>query len=143
MKLGDSVVFKKDYKGIVKAGEVHEIDKIIHNGVYIKLDTTWIYLDDTNFNEYCELKPIFCQTIQKKDGIVEKDNVNPNHYKQGRKEVIEMMIDIWGIENTIIFCEMNAFKYRMRVGLKENQPVKQEIDKAIWYEKKAIELKNN
>lgn len=71
----------------------------------------------------------------------EYDNINPNHYKQSGKEVIEMMIDIWGSENVAKYCEMNAFKYRMRVGLKPNQPIQQEIDKALWYENKAKELK--
>lgn len=70
------------------------------------------------------------------------DYINPNHYKQGGKEVIEMMVDIWGAEDVAKYCEMNAFKYRMRMGLKPNQPVEQELKKAKWYENKAKELKN-
>lgn len=30
------------------------------------------------------------------DEVKEYDFINPNHYKQGSKEVIEMMMDIWG-----------------------------------------------
>lgn len=36
---------------------------------------------------------------------------------------------------------MTAFKYRMRVGKKPGQPVERDLEKAKWYEDKAIELK--
>ena len=71
------------------------------------------------------------------------DNINPDHYKQGSKEVIEMMQDIWGKEALILHCEMTAFKYRMRIGNKPNQPIEQELEKAKWYEQKAKELREN
>lgn len=69
------------------------------------------------------------------------DYINPNHYKKGGKEVIDMMVDIWGEADVIKHCEMNAFKYRMRMGSKPNQPVEQELKKALWYENKAKELR--
>lgn len=69
------------------------------------------------------------------------DNINPNHYKQGSKEVIEMMELIWGKEALISYCEMNAFKYRMRIGNKPNQPIEQELEKAKWYEEKAKKVR--
>ena len=53
-----------------------------------------------------------------------------------------MMVDIWGTEKYIAFCEMNAFKYRMRAGLKPNQPLERELEKANWYERQAMKLKN-
>ena len=70
------------------------------------------------------------------------DHINPNHYKNSTKEVWEMMVDIWGEEKYIAFCEMNAFKYRMRLGLKPEQPIERDLDKAKWYESKANEIKN-
>ena len=69
------------------------------------------------------------------------DFVNPNHYKKGNKEVFEMMIDIWGKDAYIAHCEMCAFKYRMRLGEKPDQPVDRDLDKAKWYEAKAKELR--
>lgn len=69
------------------------------------------------------------------------DFVNPPHYKEGGKEVWEMMIDIWGVDAFITFCEINAFKYRMRLGKKPEQPIERDLSKAKWYENKAIELK--
>lgn len=71
----------------------------------------------------------------------EYDFINPNHYKQGSKEVIEMMELIWGKESLGVYCEMNAFKYRMRLGLKPEQSVERDLEKANWYEQKAKELR--
>lgn len=70
------------------------------------------------------------------------DFINPNHYKKGSKEVWEMMLAIWGKEMFIAHCEQTAFKYRMRVGDKPNQPVERDLEKAKWYEDKAKELRN-
>lgn len=70
------------------------------------------------------------------------DHVKPSHYKQNSKEVWEMMIDIWGIDAFITHCEITAFKYRMRMGLKPDQPIERDLAKAQWYENKANELKS-
>ena len=72
----------------------------------------------------------------------EYDFINPSHYKRGGKEVWEMMIDIWGVDAFITFCEINSFKYKMRLGKKPDQPIERDLEKAKWYENKAIELKN-
>ena len=70
-----------------------------------------------------------------------KEEVNhPKHYNKYSIEVIDMMERIWGTEATRIFCEMNAFKYRMRLGLKDDVNI--DIKKEEWYLKKAKELKN-
>ena len=67
------------------------------------------------------------------------DNVNhPSHYTQYPVEVIEMMVRIWGKEKVATFCEINAFKYRMRAGHKDN--VGQDLAKEAWYLGKAKEL---
>ena len=69
-----------------------------------------------------------------------KEQVNhPAHYNSYSVEVIDMMIRIWGINKTITFCEMNAFKYRMRIGLKDN--TEQDLKEEQWYLNKAIELR--
>jgi len=67
---------------------------------------------------------------------------HPKHYNTFGKEVIDMMVDIWGVENTITFCEMNAFKYKMRLGEKPGQPIEQDLNKANWYLNKAKELRS-
>lgn len=68
-----------------------------------------------------------------------KDKINPSHYKQYPIEVIDMMVSIWGIRATIDYCILTAFKYRMRLGHKDD--MKQELEKEKWYLDKAEELK--
>lgn len=70
------------------------------------------------------------------------DYINPQHYQSYSKEVIEMMVCIWGKEKVADFCEMNAFKYRMRLGNKPDQPIERDLEKAKWYENKAMELRS-
>ena len=64
---------------------------------------------------------------------------NGSHYKEGSLEVIEMIERIWGIEATIQYCEINAFKYRMRMGKKDAPEL--EMKKVGGYGSKAKELK--
>lgn len=72
-----------------------------------------------------------------------KDQINPSHYQNGSVEVWEMMVRIWGEEAFKNYCELNAFKYRMRAGTKEGNPVEQDIEKAKWYEEKLAKLNSN
>lgn len=69
-----------------------------------------------------------------------KDAINPSHYKQYPIETIDMMIAIWGKEKTADYCLMTAFKYRMRLGHKDD--ITQELNKEKWYLDKAKELMN-
>lgn len=70
------------------------------------------------------------------------DFVNPEHYKRGSMEVIDMMKLLWGTEALIAHCEMTSFKYRMRAGTKPDQPIERELEKAKWYDEKAKKLRN-
>ena len=79
----------------------------------------------------------------KSENLAEYENVNhPQHYNNYSKEVIDMMVDVFGKENTALFCEMNAFKYRMRMGTKPGNDINQDLDKEQWYLNKAKELRN-
>jgi len=60
------------------------------------------------------------------------------HYNHQPIEVIDMMLSIYGKEAVIHFCLLNSFKYRMRAGHKDDAV--RDIEKAVWYEKKAKEL---
>ena len=77
---------------------------------------------------------------QTKDEKYEMVN-HPTHYNNYDKEVIEMMNDIWGPEETAIFCKLNAFKYRLRMGTKPGNDIQQDLNKEKWYLKKFHELK--
>lgn len=69
------------------------------------------------------------------------EHVNhPEHYNHYSVEVIDMMVSIYGRAATAKWCEMTAFKYRMRVGTKPNNPVQQDLDKEKWYLDKSKEL---
>ena len=69
------------------------------------------------------------------------EHVNhPQHYNNYDKEVIDMMIDIWGPKETAIFCKLNAFKYRMRMGTKPDNNISQDLNKEKWYLNKYHEL---
>ena len=64
------------------------------------------------------------------DKIV-KDNINPNHYKQGGVECIDALeaatVNLTGIEAV---CTANAIKYLWRWKEKNG---KEDLNKAIWY----------
>ncbi len=67
------------------------------------------------------------------------DPINPNHYKQGNREVIDQMLTLFGSEKLKAYCELNAFKYRMRAGYKSDR-IEEDIKKAMWYENKMKEI---
>ena len=87
--------------------------------------------------EYCDdLREEYNKII---DGMDKKEMVNhPLHYNQYPKETIDMMVDIFGKEATRQWCVMTAFKYRMRMGLKDD--IQQDLAKEQWYLNKAKEL---
>lgn len=71
----------------------------------------------------------------------EYEEVNhPDHYNQYDVEVIDMMERIFGKTETAIFCKLNAFKYRQRMGLKPGQDVLKDLAKEKWYLDKKREL---
>lgn len=72
-----------------------------------------------------------------------QEQVNhPSHYNQYTIEAIEMIRRIYGDENTAIWCEMTALKYRLRMGTKEDNPIEQDLAKEKWYLEKAKELRS-
>lgn len=64
---------------------------------------------------------------------------HPSHYNQYPIETIDMMERIFGREATELWCVMTAFKYRMRMGCKDDMV--QDFCKEQWYLKKAKELR--
>lgn len=72
------------------------------------------------------------------------EHVNhPTHYNNYSVECLEMMRLIWGDEATARWCEMTAFKYRMRLGLKPNNPIEQDLAKEKFYLDYARKLRPN
>lgn len=58
---------------------------------------------------------------------------SPQHYNKYPMETIDIMISIWGKEAVKTYCEINAFKYRMRAGTKPGNSVEQDLNKERWY----------
>lgn len=52
------------------------------------------------------------------------------------------MIEKFGVQAVISFCECNQFKYEWRAGLKEGNSAEQDRAKAAWYANKAKELRD-
>lgn len=99
-------------------------------------------------------KDIYFKKINKDDILNEVTNevlednsyyeeVNhPDHYNVYDVEVVEMMERIFGIEETMSWCKLNAFKYRMRAGEKLTSTVEKDLKKEKWCLNKYRELKS-
>ena len=77
-----------------------------------------------------------------KDAEYEMVN-HPTHYNQYDIEVMDMIIKIWGPEAAALWCDITAFKYRMRMGTKPDNSIEQDIKKEQWYLKKSKEIREN
>ena len=54
-----------------------------------------------------------------------------------------MMAAIYGKAATALYCEMTAFKYRMRMGTKPDNSIEQDLKKEQWFLNKAEELRQS
>lgn len=63
---------------------------------------------------------------------------DPNHYRAGTFEVIDEMVLAFGIDATINFCVLNAWKYRARAPYKGKMA--QDLEKADRYMQYAHDL---
>lgn len=90
-----------------------------------------------DFNE--QWKPAQDFIVQE-NKLTHDKNGNSSHYKQGRIDVMVMLERVYGTEAAMLFCEMNAFKYRLRLGHK-NQDAS-DLIKIKWYEKAALFFSN-
>lgn len=58
-----------------------------------------------------------------------------DHYNNYDVETIEMISRIWGDYIASMWSEINAFKYRMRMGTKPTAPIEQDLEKEKVYKK--------
>jgi hypothetical protein len=61
---------------------------------------------------------------------VTKDNINPNHYKVGGIETIDLIQDV--VEDFGSVCQANVLKYGIRANKKHDEP-QDDIKKIIRY----------
>ena len=64
---------------------------------------------------------------------------HPAHYNNYDKEVIDIIEVIWGTQIAAVWCEITAFKYRMRMGTKPTSSISEDLEKEVWYIKKMRE----
>lgn len=75
------------------------------------------------------------------DGMIENEMkksdavTHPSHYNQGRIEVIEFIED-----QKLGYHLGNAVKYLCRAGKKDSSKLEEDLDKAIWYIRRHVEL---
>lgn len=92
---------------------------------------------------HAEKKDTRSRTYEKPEAttVDNYEEVNhPQHYNNYDVEVIDMMERIFGKEETAIFCKLNAFKYRQRMGNKPGQDITKDLAKERWYLNKKKEL---
>lgn len=66
---------------------------------------------------------------------------HPDHYNSHAKECIVEMFILFGLDNFVAFCQMNAWKYRYRAGSKANNSADQDNAKADRYIEYAARAK--
>lgn len=129
-------------KNVLKDNE--ECRKAVNSEVSHKDSDDWIA--PSNLTEYG--KKVFeagrkaGRIVTGKDSAYEMVN-HPTHYNQYDIEVIDMIIRIWGPEAAALWCDITAFKYRMRMGTKPDNSIEQDIKKEQWYLNKSKEIRDN
>lgn len=68
---------------------------------------------------------------------------HPNHYNRYSVEAVEMARRIWGDEALKTAAEITAFFYRMRMGLKPENSVEQELAKEEFWLNYSKTLSHN
>ena len=78
------------------------------------------------------------------DKYVPSEVSHPSHYSAHNRECIVEMLILFGLDNFITFCQMNAWKYRYRAGFKANNSADQDnakADRYIEYAARARKIK--
>jgi len=151
MKKGDKVICVDD-KGCsgLKAGYEYTVKSFYNDGKGVHLEelAKGVFADRfrvvTTDDVVDVPNDVFVAEMPKESkffAAVKYDFINPNHYKTFSVETIDMMVAIYGKQAVAMHCEMCAFKYKMRVGDKPDQPVQRDLDKVKWYLDKAKELR--
>lgn len=94
----------------------------------------------TSDDEYNEMEPTYGNIDDHIDRALEErrkakeEKVNhPNYYNRYSVEVIEMARRIWGDEAMKTAAEITAFIYRMRAGVKPDNPIGQDLAKEEFW----------
>lgn len=70
------------------------------------------------------------------------DHVAAPHYRKSPIEAIDIIERVYGADKAADWCEITAFKYRLRLGYKPTSPIEDDLKKEKWYLEKSVELRN-
>lgn len=94
-----------------------------------------VFAEENGYIKKVELENIAVYLYEIGPTITVKDTtdkqLNPDHYKVGKLQAIEQMMIVFGPSKVANFCEVNAFKYHARAGLKGDASL--DHKKADWY----------
>lgn len=109
----------------------NDMGSLLISGDAVELTNVITFVNSMNSNK--AIKKAFGD----EESDEEHDAVNhPSHYEHGI-ECIDEMILLYGVVETMIFCKLNAHKYRKRAFDKGG---KEDMDKADWYMKEYAYL---
>lgn len=111
--------------------EIRDFVKIINSAKYDYYqgfgNNDWYDEEDDDGQDYeNELCDIVSDILEEEEDLVN----HPSHYTNSGMECILEMVMLYGFEETMSFCKLNAHKYRKRALDKGGR---QDIDKSDWY----------
>ena len=118
--------FQADHRGILEAGKTYEIDRILNNGIVVKLNNSVSYhmYED-------ELAYVVPSTIQ-------ADPTNPTYYNKGGIETFPVIVAVCKeVPPDEAVCLAPLLKYAMRYNQKNGL---EDLKKAKWYLDYLIKL---
>lgn len=129
------------------ADALNEYYKLVENSIRMQkeaeankiLNDNIVYFDNQPFFKESDL--IKSEENDKKSTAKDENSAvnHPKHYQnEGGLETIDEMILLFGLEETMIFCKLNAWKYRARASKKGSE--QEDLEKANWYILKYQEL---
>lgn len=136
--IGDAFKTFRDENGVTKYGKLEDVETILKN-----IDNKYYGVDNKVGDFLLSIPEENTDTLNSNANTKHYEEVNhPDHYNLYDVEVVEMMERIFGIEETMSWCKLNAFKYRMRAGEKPTSTVEKDLKKEKWCLNKYKELKS-
>lgn len=136
IKVGD---FVRGFKtnSLIKDKCIGEIGEVVWSGSESRDKVIGVKFNDGTIIEYAKAQAI--EHLCNSTTLIEKDNINPQHYKRLPKETIERIQDNLTEEEFKGYIKGNILKYLDRFEYKNGV---EDLKKANWYLNKLIELEN-
>lgn len=120
-----------------EVGDIYEVtERVDVEGLNIEVRGKELYVYDYEYEIHRKAgeedapKGLYIDYLEKQDAV------NPQHYKQGRTEVIDIIEDaVVGADPFEAVCQANVLKYTLRYRHKNGV---EDLKKAVWYAEKLI-----